>query len=692
MISQTRGALQEAPAVATAREVQGTRLTSVLLFVAALLPRAALWQFMTVDEADHWFDRADKFLQAVQNRDWAGTNLVGHPGVTTMWLGAAGIATHHALARLGLLHLADPIAHRILLRLPSAITTSLCVALAFPLLRRLVGGRVALLGTLFWATEPFLVAHAQLLHTDALLTSFIMLAVLAAMIAFRLDEGPDRYERPLRWGMWCTSAIAGGLAVLTKSPSVVLLPMLGLLALAGRWHAPRFRHKLPLLPLVVWGAIAAAVWFILWPATWVDPVGSLASMYREARYDGGSPHGWGNFFLGHAVANPGLLFYPVAILLRLAPWTLLGLIAAVAALVWERRRVWERPALPLLALFILGFVAMMSTGAKKFDRYVLPIFPALDVVAAAGILWLAGTVYRRWATRTARPLPIPATLLWLLLVAGLSANLLAYYPYELAYYDPLLGGGRVAAQTIPIGWGEGYDQVAAFIASQSGQCDRPIAAWYKSVLAPYVCDPVVSMYDALERGKARYAVLYIDQLQRNNAPEVTAALLGKQQPLYTVRLHGIPYASIYELPPAIAHPVPATFGSAIHFNGYDVNATNIRKDGTLTVRLDWSMGRSVAEQYALFVHVLNARGERVGQIDVPLGGSQVPASNWQAGQPVWWDQGIPVAKDLAPGTYWLAVGVYNPQDFKRLPLATTAQSDAPSDGPNALRLGPVALP
>ena len=199
-----------------------TALIAAALFALALAPRAlSFGTFVTVDEAYHWFGRADSFLRALQQGDYAGTNLVGHPGVTTMWLGAMGILLHRSLATLGWVDLADPRVQRILLRMPVAVVTALCIALAYPLLRRLFGARIAMLAALLWATEPFLIAHSQLLHTDALLTSFMAMALLAAMVAFRVD-GPDR---PIRPGMLVASAVYAGLALLTKSPSPMLAPI-----------------------------------------------------------------------------------------------------------------------------------------------------------------------------------------------------------------------------------------------------------------------------------------------------------------------------------------------------------------------------------------------------------------------------------------------------------------------------------
>src|SRR3954452_1387165 len=182
----TRGkAVGTANAGDRVRQPAGLRWLALgALFLAALVPRGFQATFMTVDEIDAWFPRAHDFLLALARGDFAATNLIGHPGVTTMWLGTAGILVDRYLAPLLVPHASGPMLERLLMRLPVAIVTSACIVAAFPLIRRLLGRRVAILATLFWAADPFLIAHSQLLHTDALLTTFTTLALLAALVAF----------------------------------------------------------------------------------------------------------------------------------------------------------------------------------------------------------------------------------------------------------------------------------------------------------------------------------------------------------------------------------------------------------------------------------------------------------------------------------------------------------------------------
>src|SRR3712207_1843851 len=89
-------------------------LQSVLIFALALVPRAVYQgRFLTVDEAYHWYERSANFLAALRSGEYVNTIFVGHPGVTTTWLGTAGLLGHEWLARLGLVDPADPDVRRI---------------------------------------------------------------------------------------------------------------------------------------------------------------------------------------------------------------------------------------------------------------------------------------------------------------------------------------------------------------------------------------------------------------------------------------------------------------------------------------------------------------------------------------------------------------------------------------------------
>ncbi len=703
-------------------------LLALLLLLLALLPRLlASPQVVTADEAYHWFDRVALFRTSMLRGDYAATNIIGHPGVTTMWLGSIGAQTHAMLAAAGLLPpppvsaahagTAEAVA-RAAMRAPLALANSLALLAAWLLLRRLFAPRVALLAAMLWATDPFLVAHSQILHLDALLTSLTTLALLAALVAFRFDAPPppttttDDGVQPPRWGMLLASALASGMALLTKSPAIILLPMVGTIGLAGMarggsWFSSPRQHLAAragwlLLAALVWSAAATLVWVALWPAAWANLPAAVERVWQQAAYDGGSPHGWGNYFLGRAVDNPGARFYPVVLLLRLPPWTLAGLL-----LLWVQTPRTPNPEpRTLLLLYVLLFLAMMTLPPKKFDRYLLPVFPALSVLAATGLAATAARMlphpeqdsHRRDTTKKQR---IEAGA-WALLLALLAGNLAWYHPYELAYYNPLAGGGRMAAWALPVGWGEGYEQATAFVAAQPDGCERALATWFAPVVrTTFRCPPwFVPMEQAMEPGVVDYALLYIDQVQRQNTPAATAWLQQQHTPVYTVTLHDIDYVWVYQVPHPTTHRINAAFGTTLRLRGASIDSTAVRSNSMLTLTLQWEPLEPIHHDYAMFVHVFDAAGRRIGQIDVPPGGPRAPPRTWPMHSYRHWSHPLPLSTPghSVRGPLFITLGIYDPQDMDmaRLPL-TTAPSSAmprgtPDDGAHALVLPPVALP
>ena len=74
------------------------------------------------------------------------------------------------------------------------------------------------------------------------------------------------------------------------------------------------------------------------------------------------------------------------------------------------------------------------------------------------------------------------------------------------------------------------------------------------------------------------------------------------------------------------------------------------------------------EDYNVFVHLLDGRGQLVAQTDsAPVGGSQ-PTSSWQAGEMIADRHGVLVPATLPAGEYELRVGIYSPPTGERLPV------------------------
>src|SRR5262249_28739153 len=109
-------------------------------------------------------------------------------------------------------------------RLPVVLAHTGGILAGYAMLRRMLPALAAALAALLWAADPFVIAYSRVLHVDGLAGTFVMLSLLAACVYWF-------HERRARFLV--LSGISAGLAILSKSPALVLLPLVGLIALAA---------------------------------------------------------------------------------------------------------------------------------------------------------------------------------------------------------------------------------------------------------------------------------------------------------------------------------------------------------------------------------------------------------------------------------------------------------------------------
>jgi hypothetical protein len=528
-----------------AQSVQtATRLQAVLLalavFALALGPRwVAREAYVTADE-DNWMRRAGGFAWGLANGRPGRTYQNGHPGVLTMELAILGQGPG------GAERFADPVTGnpRLVTAVPGffdglvearrafALATAALITLLTLLSWRLFGPGVSVLSGVLLALDPFYLGHSQLVHLDALLSGCMALALLCGLV---------------RWGSngslsWVVAGgVCSGLALLAKVPAVYLGPFVPMLAvgLAHRRGARALARD-----AAVWALSSLAAFVALWPSLWVNPEQTMTRMAAFARETGGQPHEQGSFFLGQAVVDPGLLFYLVALPLRLSPLTLVGLLAlALVAVRWRRfldATSW-RLSLGLLA-YAAGFCLFMTLGAKKFDRYVLPSYLALDLLAALGI-W---GVWRVVEIRSGSWRALAAVVGGAMVLLAASWPAWSTFPHYLTYYDPLLGGGPAAAKLIPVGEGEGLREVAEWLNARPEAEKLYVAAHSFDALKANFVGNGEALRDRVP-SSADYVVIYLYRRQIGFEPR-TAAEYAQRQPEYVVTLNGLDYARVYRGP------------------------------------------------------------------------------------------------------------------------------------------------
>jgi hypothetical protein len=664
-----------------------TSLVLLGLFLAAWLPRmAGLDGFVTIDERK-WLARSANFYAALSEADWHNTFQREHPGVTIMWAGTLAFLQHyptypqeapgqftwereHFEAWLTTHTDYTPLELLAAGRQIIALFISLAIALSYLPLRRLVGQPIAAVATLFIAWDPFAVAMSQQLHPDGFVASLFYLALILWLSWLYAGQ---------RWRDLIASGVVMGLAWLTKTPAIFLVPAAGiLLFLPQVWRTKRWTSPLTiavsLRAFVIWGAIATATFVLLWPSMWVDPLNTLLRMGDEmSEYV--ERHTTINYFWGQPVDDPGVIFYPVAFLFRTTPAVLIGLIAtAVAAWYGKLPSPTDkiRRLLLGLSIFALVLAAGMTLGAKKFDRYLLPAFPALAVIGAVGWVVL-GTWLTRWLGRLR---PIGLALLAAFLLHGLLGFL--HYPYYLTYYNPVMGGPRAAAWVLFAGWGEGIDEAARWLNAQPDATDLRVVSWYADGPFSYFFEGqevMVSEDSPLYWLDTDYHVLYINQWQRQLPSPEAIAWFTAQPAAHTVKSGGLELARIYEtrslrLPDfvALANESAGNFGDQIRLSAYTIPRTVAQPGEQLPVTFYLQSLAPMQTNYNVLVRLVGQDGQEIWREDGwPWG---APTSDWPLREIRPDGHTIQLPADAAPGLYQLNLSFYDPATLVPLPITS----------------------
>ncbi len=526
------------------RVISSPRGKVLLIFIIALAIRLpGLVRFTTPDEFA-WVLCSARFLAALIRGDWAATLQMEHPGVTVMWLGAASMILRYYAGTNSHIPLLDFLAmqpRRLLDALPLArlfivLLISGQIATMYALTARLVRERVALLAALLLCFAPFHVALSRVLHLDALSTGWAFLTVLSYMV----------YQRESQRRYWLLAALMAALAALTKSVALFAIGFVGILTarkMATAYLTTRaWRNVLrPMVDGLLWLVVVLVICVMLWPALWGAPRAALSLVFNTAVGHATAQYRQSNFFMGEITLNPDARFYPVVFLFRITPVTLAGLGVALISILLDLRRksyVLWRTIGAAVGLYIVLFLIAMTFAAYKFDRYMLMVFPAVALSAAWGI-WQC----TRW--RIGKFIPLFAILIQVIITVS-------HFPYYFTYYNPIVGGARLAPRTIWVGWGEGLEQAAYYLNRKPDAARLRVASWYNgSTFAHFFAGDSVELEDlpklpAIFPGcDINYLVYYVSQVQRDSPFPAAMEFFAKHEPEHIVRLHGIDYAWVY---------------------------------------------------------------------------------------------------------------------------------------------------
>jgi 4-amino-4-deoxy-L-arabinose transferase-like glycosyltransferase len=316
----------------------------------------------------------------------------------------------------------------LLARLPIILLAILLGCFVFRWARELQGSLAGLLALTLYVFDPNILAHARLTTTDLGVTCFMFVAVYC-------------FWRWLNHPTWPRLAAAGfmlGLALVSKYPALVLMPILPLIGLAHILTSNQRVEKLAAALVIMFALAGLVVW-----AVYGFEVGPCPELAEGPLVEGGisvpiptyvrgllgvfrhTEAGHPAFLHGHYFSTGRWDYFPTAFAIK-TPLPTLTLLCL--ALVWTvKQRAW-RSAYPLLLPVLVYLTTTLSSQALDIGyRHILPLLPFLFVFASG-------------VARSIELRSLPRAALFLLLVAWYLVASLRIYPHYLAYFNELVGG------------------------------------------------------------------------------------------------------------------------------------------------------------------------------------------------------------------------------------------------------------
>ncbi|MHB0859244.1 MAG: hypothetical protein ACYC5M_16960 [Anaerolineae bacterium] len=131
--------------------------------------------------------------------------------------------------------------------------------------------------------------------------------------------------------------------------------------------------------------------------------------------------------------------------------------------------------------------------------------------------------------------------------------------------------------------------------------------------------------------------------------------------------------------------VQVNLGDQVLLAGYSLDAANATAGGALRLTLLWQPSTHLADDYTVFVHLLDKEGEIATQLDEqPLAGDY-PTYMWQIDEQIQDQHVLVLPTDLQAGTYRVRVGLYVLETGYRLPIIGSEPAE------DAIELGAIEI-
>ncbi len=557
-------------------------------------------------------------------------------------------------------------------RLVTALFGALTVLSAYALCVRGWSRGAGLVGALFVALLPFHLRFSQWATTDVLASFLVSLSLGAALVV--LQTG--------RWQAYLVAGAFAGLAASAKynagavAGAIIVASALRMLPAIHRSISPQLdsMQEGPLLRRVLaeflklgLAGLAAMASFIAGTPyavlRWGQVSGGIARQWNN--YGGANGHyrgawnisGYSEFFLGDGLGLVACLFVlaGLALLARRRP-AVLG--------------VWLGFAAPSLLIHL--------SRPTHFMQNMLPLLVACALPIGVAVVELPTSLSRRAPALR----PVLLVVLVLALALPLAARSLAYVGRQAAGDSRLelmawleqhgAPGSRIAAElkAVPTSTEARWTDVPALPAHDM--------AWYRAQGYTYLVASS-NRWGQFEP-PAAYQPFLAGLVSEFGPHEHQGSMTGPRLLLIATGLSPddvpLPRAETTRIGGArllgVAVGDPSADGEPPMLNP----DAPLRPGGVLGLRSFWQVEQAFTQDYLIFVHLIDAQGNRPAQRDAPPWQGRFPTSSWKPGSLVVDANDLYLPPELSPGVYRVMIGMYDPLTGLRAPLSVNGQAVA----------------
>ncbi len=344
-------------------------------------------------------------------------------------------------------------------RLPMLWLTLAFGLVIFLLGSKLFGPWVGTLAVFFYATEPLVLANGPLVNTDLAAAGFVITTIYA-LILYSERQSPKRL-------LFLIVAIVA--AFLSKYSTFYLAPVvLGFVYVIAKPSGKSFKH----LAILV-GSTLGLIWLFYATMTFRDrgllaifPASYLSGLAET--FKAVSTTKRFTYLLGESYFGSRIYYFPLLILVKTQLLTLLGVVLSLFYF-WRKKLVLPKLQfwiffLPLILYFALSLLSKFNIGL----RHVLPIYPFLFILAAAGFMALIhnirGLVHKNWVS-------LATIVVISVIILGRGYSLVTTYPHFLSYYNVIVGtdNGWKIADDANYDWGQDVKRLADYVGDNNIQ-------------------------------------------------------------------------------------------------------------------------------------------------------------------------------------------------------------------------------